>query len=176
MTGWTPNRVLYFGDHPYADLADLSQSLGWRTCAIIEDVEEEIEKANYPPVKFKVNWSNTLQGLIENYQDVIDDPECREILNDWKDELQSLRFFLNNLTISSRLKCCLFRVELKDVFNKNFGSVFRSKKNPTFFSRRLFRVADVYTSRVTNFTNYSLNHTFYPRRGVLPHEFKSWFV
>ena len=28
MTGWTPNRVLYFGDHPYADLADLSLYLG----------------------------------------------------------------------------------------------------------------------------------------------------
>ena len=48
------------------------------------------------------------------------------------------------------------RVEMKDIFNPYFGSVFRSKKNPTFFSRRLFRVADVYTSRVTNFHNYSL--------------------
>ena len=160
MTGWTPNRVLYFGDHPYADLADLSMYLGWRTCAIIEDLEEEIGKANNNDVKFKVNWSNTLQGLLETYQDdiAIDDPECVQVLKEWKDELDTLR------------------IELKDVFNTNFGSVFRSKKNPTFFSRRLFRVADVYTSRVTNFSEFSLNHTFYPRRGVLPHEFKSWFV
>ena len=70
----------------------------------------------------------------------------------------------------------IFRLEMKSEFNENFGSVFRSKKNPTFFSRRLFRVADVYTSRVTNFNNFPLGHTFYPRRGALPHEFKSWFV
>lgn len=156
MTGWNPNRVLYFGDHPYADLA--SSSLGWRTCAIIEDLEEEIDKANDPQVKFKVNWSNTLQGLLDTYQDAIDDPECHQVLAEWKEELD------------------LNRVELKNVYNENFGSVFRSKKSPTFFCRRLFRVADVYTSRVTNFANFSLNHTFYPRRGVLPHEFKSWFV
>ena len=50
---------------------------------------------------------------------------------------------------------------MKDIFNPYFGSVFRSKKNPTFFSRRLFRVADVYTSRVTNFHNYSLGVSEY---------------
>ena len=31
-------------------------------------------------------------------------------------------------------------------------------------------------SRVTNLNRYSLQHCFYPRRGALPHEFKSWFV
>ena len=42
--------------------------LGWRTCAIIEDLETEIEIANNPVTKFKVNWSNTLQGLLDTYQ------------------------------------------------------------------------------------------------------------
>jgi len=158
MTGWQPARVLYFGDHPYADLADLSMYHGWRTCAIIEELEEEIDKANHPDMKLKVNWSNELQKLLNTYQDCGDDPDCRVLLNEWKDELEQLR------------------VEMKNIFNPYFGSVFRSKKNPTFFSRRLFRVADVYTSRVTNFHNYSLGHSFYPRRGVLPHEFKAWFI
>ena len=95
MTGWTPNRVLYFGDHPYADLADLSMYLGWRTCAIIEDLETEIEIANNPRMKLKVNWSNTLQELLHTYQDVADDPECREVLKDWNDELHVLRYIHN---------------------------------------------------------------------------------
>ena len=42
--------------------------LGWRTCAIIEDLETEIEIANNPVTKFKVSWSNTLQGLLDTYQ------------------------------------------------------------------------------------------------------------
>ena len=62
------------------------------------------------------------------------------------------------------------------MFNPQFGSTFRSYNNPTYFSRKLFRFSDLYTSRVTNLLRYSLIHSFYPRRGVLPHEFKSWFV
>ena len=42
--------------------------------------------------KFKVNWSNTLQGLLDTYQDEVDDPECREVLKEWKDELDTMRY------------------------------------------------------------------------------------
>ena len=42
-------------------------------------------------MKKKVNWSNTLQGLLDTYQDVVDDPECQEVLKDWKQELDVLR-------------------------------------------------------------------------------------
>lgn len=43
LTNWTGDRVLYFGDHPYADLADLSTTYGWRTAAIIQELEDEIK-------------------------------------------------------------------------------------------------------------------------------------
>lgn len=43
LTGWSGERVLYFGDHPYADLADLSLNYGWRTGAIIEEIEHELK-------------------------------------------------------------------------------------------------------------------------------------
>ncbi len=91
MTGWKPNRVLYFGDHPYADLADLSTIHGWRTCAIIEELEEEIAKGNDPQMKYNVNWTNMLQALLETHQDSADDPDCQEIIASWKSELQELR-------------------------------------------------------------------------------------
>ena len=42
-------------------------------------------------MKKKVKWSNTLQGLLDTYQDVVDDPECQEVLKDWKQELDVLR-------------------------------------------------------------------------------------
>lgn len=66
--------------------------------------------------------------------------------------------------------------ETKTVFNEQFGSVFRTYHNPTYFSRRLFRFADIYTSDMTNLLNYSTSHTFYPRRGVMPHEYMSYFM
>lgn len=38
MTGWRGDEVLYFGDHPYSDLADVTLEHGWRTGAIIHEL------------------------------------------------------------------------------------------------------------------------------------------
>ncbi|XP_030378667.1 5'-nucleotidase domain-containing protein 3 isoform X2 [Scaptodrosophila lebanonensis] len=35
LKGWRGHSVLYFGDHPYSDLADVTLKHGWRTGAII---------------------------------------------------------------------------------------------------------------------------------------------
>lgn len=66
--------------------------------------------------------------------------------------------------------CVCFRFETKTLYNPQFGSIFRTHHNPTYFSRRLFRYSDVYMSHVTNLLKYSLKHAFLPRRGLLPHE------
>ena len=64
----------------------------------------------------------------------------------------------------------MLRHELKLMFNPQFGSLFRTYENPTYFMRRLGRFADLYTSSLTNLLHYSPNHVFYPRRAALPHE------
>jgi len=38
MTGWNGQQVLYFGDHPYSDLADVTLQHGWRTGATISEL------------------------------------------------------------------------------------------------------------------------------------------
>lgn len=38
LTGWSGHQVLYFGDHPYSDLADVTLEHGWRTGAIINEL------------------------------------------------------------------------------------------------------------------------------------------
>lgn len=42
MTGWRGHQVLYFGDHPYSDLADVTLEHGWRTGAIINELTVSI--------------------------------------------------------------------------------------------------------------------------------------
>lgn len=39
ITGWKGDRVMYFGDHAYTDLADVTLHHGWRTGAIIKELE-----------------------------------------------------------------------------------------------------------------------------------------
>jgi len=157
LTGWMGGKVMYFGDHPYTDLADATLHHGWHTAAVIRELELELEKMNTEEFKWGVNWQQVLMALIEENQSVVGEEE-QKIIEEWKSELRTLQ------------------EGLKNMFNPHFGSTFRTHNNPTYFSRKLFRFSDLYTSRVTNLKEFSLTHSFYPRRGVLPHEFKSWFV
>lgn len=63
-----------------------------------------------------------------------------------------------------------FREKAKQMFNPQFGSMFRTFHSMSFFSRRLSRLSDIYTSRLPNLLKYRDDHTFYPRRNALPHE------
>ncbi|KAG5893550.1 hypothetical protein JTB14_013634 [Gonioctena quinquepunctata] len=157
LTGWRGHQVLYFGDHPYSDLADVTLEHGWRTGAIITELTHEISTLNNPEFKKNANWLQMLTQLIEDHQDC-EDPEEQKVLASWMAERDCIRN------------------DIKYVFNEQFGSVFRTYHNPTYFSRRLFRFADIYTSNISNLLKYSVNHTFYPRRGVMPHEYISYFV
>ncbi|XP_070538343.1 5'-nucleotidase domain-containing protein 3-like [Ptychodera flava] len=151
MTGWVGSSVLYFGDHVYSDLADPCLRHGWRTGAVIPELEYEINTMNSTSFKESVTWLVALQNLIENMQ-IHDTPECQAVIQEWLKERNQLR------------------IATKEVFNPRFGSLFRTYHNPTYFSRRLSRFADFYTSDIVNFLDYPPNFTFYPRRSALPHE------
>ncbi len=96
MTGWDGHQVLYFGDHPYADLADLSLNYGWRTGAIIQELEDEVGVMNTPEFKWGINWSTTLQHMIEDNQHK-QTVEDKETIRKWKEELAEVRYIRDNL-------------------------------------------------------------------------------
>ncbi|CAF1213104.1 unnamed protein product [Rotaria sp. Silwood1] len=151
MTHWEGNDVLYIGDHIYGDLADLFLTHGWRTGAILEEVEDEINVINSEAYQKTIRWLNILEWLIDQLQD-IPGHEADIIMKSWVAEREEER------------------TKSRDYFNPSFGSVFRTHTVPTYFHRRLARFADVYTSNVCNFLNYSLDYVFFPRRMALAHE------
>ncbi|CAG08707.1 unnamed protein product, partial [Tetraodon nigroviridis] len=151
LTGWRGSKVLYFGDHIYSDLADLTLKHGWRTGAIIPELRKEIRIMNTEEYIHMVAWSQALTGLIEQMQ-VHRDPASQAVVKEWIRERETMR------------------METKDVFNRQFGSLFRTHHNPTYFSRRLSRFADIYMASISCMLNYDLQHTFFPRRTPLQHE------
>ncbi|XP_073086806.1 5'-nucleotidase domain-containing protein 2 isoform X3 [Manis javanica] len=84
------------------------------------------------------------------------DSESRQVLAAWMKERQELR--------------CV----TKALFNAQFGSIFRTFHNPTYFSRRLVRFSDLYMASLSCLLNYSMDFTFYPRRTPLQHEAPLW--
>lgn len=152
FTGWFGPNVLYLGDHVYSDLRDPVLHQGWRTGAIIPELEAEIRTSNSADFQHSVMWLSSLQDLIIQLKSLPISPRQRELKEEWKQERRDLRW------------------KLKALFNPRFGSVFRTYNNSTYFTRRLVRFADLYMSSVENLLRYPSNYTFYPRRIALPHE------
>ncbi|XP_021030183.1 5'-nucleotidase domain-containing protein 3 [Mus caroli] len=155
LTGWRGSKVLYFGDHIYSDLADLTLKHGWRTGAIIPELRSELRIMNTEQYIQTMTWLQTLTGLLEQMQ-VHRDAESQLVLQEWKKERKEMR----EMT--------------KSFFNAQFGSLFRTDQNPTYFLRRLSRFADIYMASLSCLLNYDVHHTFYPRRTPLQHELPAW--
>ncbi|CAM4734572.1 hypothetical protein PO909_021591 [Leuciscus waleckii] len=155
LTGWRGSKVLYFGDHIYSDLADLTLKHGWRTGAIIPELRKEIKIMNTEEYVHTMTWLQALTGLLEQMQ-VHQDPASQTVIQQWISEREDMM------------------LQTKDIFNGKFGSLFRTYHNPTYFSRRLSRFADIYMASLSCLLNYDLQHTFYPRRTPLQHESPIW--
>uniref|UniRef100_A0A668A6Z9 5'-nucleotidase domain containing 2 n=1 Tax=Myripristis murdjan TaxID=586833 RepID=A0A668A6Z9_9TELE len=155
LTGWRGSRVLYFGDHLYSDLADLMLRHGWRTAAIVPELEQETKVVSTEQYALTLTWLQALTGLLERLQ-MHRDTESKQVLQEWLKEREELRLMTKNL------------------FNPQFGSIFRTCHNPTYFSRRLCRFSDIYMASLSCLLNYDLSYTFYPRRTPLQHEAPLW--
>eukprot|EP00731_Ephydatia_muelleri_P030323 Em0021g846a len=153
MTGWSGDRVLYFGDHVYTDLAEPILHHGWKTAAIIPELEDEIRLENSAIYKDNLSTLLAAESLLQHYQAGTNaHPDHMALLDKWKHE--------RNLS----------RTKMKELFNTRFGSVFRTERGPTYFCQRLGRYASLYMSSISHLNSYPPTYTFYPRRVSLPHE------
>lgn len=153
ITQWKGNRVLYFGDHLFSDLMEPSIREGWRTGVIIKELEKEVEIQNSPEYRSGLSELMATEEMIY---------KCQYYHGRDRDTILRL---LKNRRFDLRLG-------LKEVFNKYFGSVFRTHNNPTMFTHSLQQYADLYTCKIENFSDSPLDFSFYPARNFLPHEFK----
>ncbi|GMF13571.1 unnamed protein product [Phytophthora lilii] len=62
------------------------------------------------------------------------------------------------------------QMEMENLININFGSVFRADTYPSQFAFIVQRYVDIYSARLENLLEYPSNHTFYPERMAMPHE------
>ncbi|ORY01247.1 HAD-superfamily hydrolase [Basidiobolus meristosporus CBS 931.73] len=154
LTGWTGGSVMYIGDNIYSDLIDPASQQGWRTGAIISELEEEINTHNSEEYRRSLQWMLELENLIRKAQS-----ECVSRTDTYYSLVESLR--------EERRE---YREKLKDDFNPHFGSVFRTHTNPTYFANKVCNFADLYTSKLENFKNHPIDYIFYPERMYLPHE------
>ncbi|KAA3490242.1 5'-nucleotidase domain-containing protein isoform X1 [Gossypium australe] len=133
--------VIYFGDHLFSDLRGPSKA-GWRTAAIIHELEDEIRIQNEDHYRFEQAKFHILQELLGRLHAVIPSSKRSEayklLMGELNEERQKARSMM------------------KRMFNTSFGATFLTDKGQeSAFAYHIHQYADVYTSKPENFLFYS---------------------
>uniref|UniRef100_A0A0D6R9B8 Uncharacterized protein n=1 Tax=Araucaria cunninghamii TaxID=56994 RepID=A0A0D6R9B8_ARACU len=156
ITKWKGTEVIYFGDHLFSDLRGPSKA-GWRTAAIIRELEREIIIQNEDKYRFQQAKLHILQELLGKFHSNPRGDTDNALLDALEEERQKSRH------------------AMKGMFNPRFGAAFLTDTGKeSAFAYNIQRYADVYTSKIDNFLNLSSEAWLYTPYDVkiMPHHVK----
>ncbi|CAL9095732.1 unnamed protein product [Musa textilis] len=160
ITKWKGPEVIYFGDHLFSDLRGPSQA-GWRTAAIIHELESEIKILNDESYRFQQAKFHIIEELLGKLYATVVSTERGAAYRKLADELNV-----------ERRHC---RSTMRSMFNSFFGATFLTDTgHESAFSYHIHQYADVYTSKPENFLSHSLDewlHVPYDIK-IMPHHVK----
>lgn len=186
MTGIGGDRVLYVGDHIYGDIVRSKKSSKWRTCLVVQELEDEI--AHTQRMSAELSRIHALASEAARLD---------EVVNQYKLSLASLDRRLERRTETDDLRRLLeaerqsqksaleqHRRTLKSVVedmerleeeyesasNPYWGLTFKEGHENSLFGEQVRDYACIYTSRVSNLLYYSPMQYFRAPREVMPHE------
>ncbi|XP_050233677.1 uncharacterized protein LOC126682140 [Mercurialis annua] len=140
ITKWNGPEVIYFGDHLFSDLRGPSKA-GWRTAAIIHELENEIRIQNDDSYRFEQAKFHIIQELLGKLHSTVGDGKGSK----------RYRMLFEELNVE-RHKA---RQVMKEMFNKSFGATFLTDTGQeSAFAYHIHQYADVYTSKPENFLLY----------------------
>ena len=179
--------VLYVGDHIYGDIVRSKSDSAWRTAMIIQEMETELEKRGlmvdelrrYTDLDIRLALLNSdlnmRRDALEQVDDVYSDKEehpqeLRDMIGRARREL---RWSIERLARMRReVVSALINLdeEISENFNPYWGLLFKEGAEHSVFGAQMVTWAGLYTSRVSNFRQYSPLQYFRARRQVMPHE------
>jgi 5'-nucleotidase len=181
-------EVLYIGDHIYGDMLRPRKSSAWLTAMVLQELEDEVEVHDRvtPDLQRLDDLERQLRHLdaeLSDKQMVLRSlqrrdstaPDAGDGLGDTdlatakraaKEALDLLRKQLRaTMDEHGELELTLDRA-----YNPHWGPLFREGHEISKFGEQVEAYACVYTSRVSNFRNYSPSRHFRGPRDRMPHE------
>ncbi|WP_375773670.1 HAD-IG family 5'-nucleotidase [Archangium gephyra] len=186
QTGYAGECVLYVGDHIYGDILKSKKTSLWRTCMVVQEIEDEITYTDGQreriqrlsdvelarerlddEVAHRKGQLNVLDRKLERGDLEAGVPErLEEERRRVKAELDKLRWALREATdIADTLEC-----EVEEGFNPYWGLLFKEGHENSRFGEQVERYACLYTSRVSNFLHDSPMQYYRSPRELMPHE------
>ncbi|MFL5350054.1 MAG: HAD-IG family 5'-nucleotidase [Hyalangium sp.] len=186
FTGHRGETILYVGDHIYGDILKSKKSSLWRTCMVVQEIEDEItytdsrqeEIARLSEIEVtrarlddEVNALKTALNALErrierDAQSPADRAREEETRRHLKAELDFVRRALKEATgIADTLER-----DVEEGFNPYWGLLFKEGNENSRFGYQVEQYACLYTSRVSNFLHYSPMQYYRSPRDLMPHE------
>jgi 5'-nucleotidase len=186
LTGYSGECILYVGDHIYGDILKSKKSSLWRTCMIVQELEDEITYTDGQRERIEklsevelarerlddaVAHHKGLMNALDRQLERGGEPEeeaarLEEERRRVKGELDTLRRALREATeIADTLER-----EVEEGFNPFWGLLFKEGHENSRFGEQVERYACLYTSRVSNFLHDSPMQYYRSPRELMPHE------
>jgi 5'-nucleotidase len=187
LSGFAGDRVLYVGDHIYGDILKSKKTSLWRTCMIVQELEDEISYtlsrqeliSRLSELEFlrarlddEINHRKTVLNAIDRRLD----RDTHEGLGDrtaLEDERRRTKVELDKLRRSWKETNELTEIlegDVEDGFNPHWGLMFKEGSENSRFGEQVEQYACLYTSRVSNFLHYSPMQYYRSPRELMPHE------
>ena len=176
-------EILYIGDHIYGDIVRSKRSAFWRNALIIEELEEELSQSIQ--IKDDLERLYSLEEERRGLDDLANFHRQELSLHQKKlksknriskaDQRKLEQLKARRDEIKRELKKVIKALEtlteqVDTAFNPFWGMLFKQNQENSKFGEQVTKHACLYTSRVSNFLNYS-NFQFYRSpRDLLPHE------
>ncbi|ATB33544.1 HAD-IG family 5'-nucleotidase [Melittangium boletus] len=178
--------ILYVGDHIFGDILKSKKTSLWRTCMIVQEIEDELtytegQRERISELSEVELTRERLDEAVADHKGLLNaldrrlergelEPEDQEEVEAErrriKAELDKLRWALREATeIADTLER-----EVEEGFNPYWGLLFKEGSENSRFGEQVERYACLYTSRVSNFLHDSPLQYYRSPRDLMPHE------
>ncbi len=169
-------RILYVGDHIYSDVKASKSLHRWRTALIMRELEEEIDALrDFERIQTDLSVMMARKEEMESEYSVMR-LDLQRKTKDYgprsqrsREELKQLMYELKKNIVELDQEIGPLAKTASSLLNPHWGLIMQSGNDKSHFARQVERSADIYTSRVSNFLNYTPFVYLRSFRGSLPH-------
>jgi 5'-nucleotidase len=183
-SGHGGENVLYVGDHIYGDIIRNRKVSLWRTCFVVQELEQEIDYISQHAAQVErlhdldsvrarlddlINHHKLLLNSLDRAREkdkAVATPEFEARRARGKSDLEALRR-LHRAAVS---EATALEDQVERGMNRYWGLTFKEGNENSRFGEQVEDYADLYTSRVSNFLHYSPMQLFRSPRDAMPHE------
>jgi 5'-nucleotidase len=186
LMGIGGDRVLYVGDHIYGDILRSKKSSLWRTCMVVQEIEEELawlernqesldELAYLEELRVRVEdeiavHRSALNVLDRRLERDGSNGASREALEGERRRAKAELEALRRAHRDANARILALQRGLEEGSNPYWGLTFKEGNENSRFGEQIEVYACLYTSRASNFVYYSPMQYFRSPRAAMPHE------